>query len=359
MNEPLDLTFGVELEFVIRVLPSMVQDRVRELNEMLADYDGAIGPRQAVYFDISETLRSISLEVYPFTVRALDRGYEKWTVDHDSSIIPRQGINEKGPLGKYTYIPIEVKSRVLLFDDFSLTEIRKAVTAINLRHNVTVNSSCGLHVHVGNLKRGFPLQTLRNFSTFVAAFERQLSTLHDSDRLHSSWAVPLSASSSLAGLSRLGRARALTQVRDLSSLVRLVNPCFYRHTAYNLLHLVPLDSPKALRTVEFRQHAATMEPARIVPWIQVAAGLVRFAHCAGPLAVTRLVVERANDPDFDVVQLLRAVGLGPVASYYRRRLQSELLLTPVDEQDIVDQERPPSRLDGWTLDKIEEHEADS
>ena len=87
--------------------------------------------------------------------------------------------------GEVLFSDMEVISRVLPYEDDSLKEIWKVLWTINQKTKAIVvpNSpawigpstgsatfapqSSGLHVHVGNRNRGFPIQTIKNFLTLM------------------------------------------------------------------------------------------------------------------------------------------------------------------------------------------------
>ncbi|KAI9810631.1 MAG: hypothetical protein M1832_001230 [Thelocarpon impressellum] len=327
MNGPLDLTFGVELEFIVRVMRVAGAEQLAEVKRVYAriDPDMDLKAKHATYHAVSETLRTIGFQVYLLQEATRAKAYEEWTVGSDHSIL---AWDEKNDTTRYSFVTVEVKSPVLLFNDSNITEVRRAMHELNKRHKILLNETCGFHVHIGNLTRGFPLATLRTFAEVVTVFERQLHTLHPSHRHEDDWSAPPSSCLSLSSLPRLEQARIIAETQHLEHFLHVMHPFYSRHQAYNFVQLDP-QRPDGLKTIEFRQHEGTMDPDRAGAWITVAAGLVQWAHTASPVDLLRLLTEHANDYKFDVLALFSAVGLARVKRYYKRRLCSPLVMSPL------------------------------
>ncbi|RMY79703.1 hypothetical protein D0862_13064 [Hortaea werneckii] len=141
-----------------------------------------------------------------------DEDYTGWIVTEDHSIRTKEETTRlKDKQGHVRFYKIEVVSRVLSAEmnrdtrqsrnqpehTHSITfgeEISAVLGIINGMSGSTienipgrfypfVNSSCGLHVHVGNQQDGFPLQTVKNVLTVFALCERQIDMLHSAQRI--------------------------------------------------------------------------------------------------------------------------------------------------------------------------------
>ncbi|KAI9811729.1 MAG: hypothetical protein M1827_005274 [Pycnora praestabilis] len=101
--------------------------------------------------------------------------------------------------------------------------------------------------------------------------------------------------------------------------------------AYNLYAL------RHYRTVEFRQHAGTLDPDRITNWIQFVAGLVRWAHWAWIFGCLPLVSKYAGTDEafetFSVLDLMREVGLGALVPYYKDKVNDHPAAEVKDMED--------------------------
>lgn len=88
--------------------------------------------------------------------------------------------------------------------------------------------------------------------------------------------------------------------------------------AYNMVGLTRYGYDKTRKTIEFRQHQGTLDVDKVVAWIQMVTGLVEWTRSATPVQITELLKIGGNPGDFDVVDLLRFMGLDEPADYYER-----------------------------------------
>jgi len=117
-----------------------------------------------------------------------------------------------------------------------------------------VNSSCGLHVHVGfdrNNKDG-----LKRLITLVACFEKAIfASTGTKSREQGHWC---------AGVARYGNAAAVEATAT--------------HARYHVLNLTNLESPYSRKqTVEFRAFGASLNAVKILGYIRLCVGLVEKA----------------------------------------------------------------------------------
>jgi len=139
--------------------------------------------------------------------------YSTWSVDDDSSI--QLSYEEQAVLGNdlnyFDFYSVELRSSILrsyrprpttrslsdpshthcvsYADEIAAvmarlnTVLDKEILGAGSRCSVFINNTCGLHVHVGNKHRGFPLRTVKNtLSTYVAC-ERQIDAMHATNRI--------------------------------------------------------------------------------------------------------------------------------------------------------------------------------
>ncbi|KAI9835367.1 MAG: hypothetical protein M1838_005320, partial [Thelocarpon superellum] len=129
----------------------------------------------------------------------------------------------------------------------------------------------------------------------------------------------------LGALKPWERAKAIANTTTLRELIELMTPCSYRYVSYNFLSLLPEEEQH--RTIEFRQHAGTMDIVQIVNWVSLCGGLVEYAHCASPLDFTETLLYNASRPDFDLCDLLEEIGMDLLIPFYETNRESEMIPT--------------------------------
>lgn len=313
--EPLTLTFGVELECVLRFDPGRYT-----FNRLL--------PEESVREDVRTVFNDNGYPVYSEGEPSDRPGscYEKWDVGNDSSInVPE--LWEPWDEARFGYCPMELRSPALPYTAASLSQVEEVFRLLFAKFDVMVNDSCGLHVHVGNEVKGFPLQTLKNFCILTTTFERELESLHPPSRINNKHAKSSGALfAGVAGMSSWDVGRIVKATHNEEDFVlRLQN--IEKGYAYNLLNI---RQPK--RTIEFRQHEATVNVNDIVKWVELACGLVEKAHefaiedhydqDQNSLRHSRLD-DYLNDtyylPNRSILNVLANLGLGELAAYYSGR----------------------------------------
>ncbi|KAI9800211.1 MAG: hypothetical protein M1825_004195 [Sarcosagium campestre] len=346
MADPLELTFGVELEFCVRFRTNDVgkesiltkTENGTENGKMMMVEMGMTGDKKFILLLIAQRMRRAGLEVNDVRLSGWEGykdDYSKWTVDTDNTIWASH--DPCKPRGKWKYVAVEVKSPVLKTVPASLQKVWEVVELIKANFAVFVNDTCGLHVHIGNENHGFPLTTLKNFAMLVAVFERQINCLHPQPRLNCVWAWSPSACIGLIDKSRLSMA---SEIASYTSLPRFISrmTAGSRFDAYNFENLTRQD--RDVKTVEFRQHEGTMEAPRILAWIQFCAGLIKYSQSVSLSRITEICIGHANDPEFDIASFMELVGLQSVAPYYL-----DHLLSLPDMSEKPPKETPDA--DGW------------
>ena len=245
---------------------------------------------------------------------------------------------------------VELISRVFsYYDDDWHGELEQILHVLHELFNTTestfpfrllVNETCGLHVHVGAGKgqnHRFPLSTLSKLFQIVTGFERLLSEMHPTSRLHEPAcktpsqffrrrrASPTarrrsgSASHPLAWCDLI--AQAALHAGGLDALMGAEDG--HGH-AYNFDNNIVGGAAQVVprkQTVEFRQHRGTLELLEIVAWCEVVTALVAFCGRATTADVRALLGGRVEDADYLLDDLLRDVGVqDDVREYYFWRL---------------------------------------
>ena len=211
---PLNLTLGIEFEFLLLVsrFPEEATNDNRHTDDGI----------DLVHSVLSQPLRATCVtcvEEHTFQLPLAHVGstnYRKWIVDEESSIeLTRDERNALGSARKFHHpYQIELKSRILkralnlrtssnpessghmhqidcnqeihaVLNQFE--ESFNAPEGVSRTHaRMVVNQKCGLHVHLGNGHRGFPLRTVKYVVFTYIANERAVDSLHSLDRVDGS-----------------------------------------------------------------------------------------------------------------------------------------------------------------------------
>ncbi|KAI0124318.1 putative amidoligase enzyme-domain-containing protein [Xylariales sp. AK1849] len=265
-----------------------------------------------------------------------------WVVDTDTSV------GEVSNL-QYGYLPVEIKSPVLYYDEESIQLVKHVVNLLVSEYCILSNHSSMLHVHVGRGIGGYSMNDLRMISSVLFAAAPRLDQLHP---IHcgplTEWAPGMRTLSMMANLSektaqeavekrkgpetinpsdmpanadqkvmtlvddeRLSRfsspyhdqARSLhtyssTNGKDTSIETVWADPEAYEahyRSAYNFRNLMAY--PVTKKTIEYRQHVGTMSAVAIENWIRVTAGIIDFCVHAPFLSAINPVLQKLDQPD--------------------------------------------------------------
>ena len=288
-------------------------------------------------------LRRAEVPTNDYDLRRIhDYDTSKWTVDVDGTVMPHDELD--GPTLKLAggqvieindslrdnvhFIDVEVKSRILLVNEISFLEIQSAVTAITKNLPVVVNHHCAFHVHVGNRDKGFPFNMIKDFVYLVLMAEAQINEIHPPDRLSGSCAHQLSLAFNTKDRHPLGMAQIVEDFQSLDELVMFLHShrpwrgeeegVFDKYFAYNFLGLLQGDPAKKARkvTIEFRQHAGTLDPNVALRWTLFAASAVVASRNMTSFFKANLLA-KVNDPGYDIFALLTDLDLGYLAEAFQ------------------------------------------
>jgi hypothetical protein len=345
-SEPL-LTFGVELEFVVPMLPEGVEDEGK-LFDSRQVYGLTAGQeehsREAIRYlqtHIANTLKAHGVRPWPATEeRGPDVRLSHWIVDIDTTV--------KVPNEKFQWYGVEVQSPPLYTTKESTEQVKKVAEILKNSYRTNTNRPYSLHVHVGDGYNGFPVQQLRKLTALLWVFEPQLSQCHPSHRLTNGHCGSLWENTILGGqqiqagkttrregLESIPKAETSAQISDLVSH----RPTLGR-TAYWFGNLIPgqnvnyYDDIK--RTVEFRQHEGTLNAERIEHWVRVCIWLVRYAREMPQFEIEDLCRENANRSlgEYSIKELPTELGQEDDARYYHERLRQGLI-EPDEEEGAL------------------------
>lgn len=345
MNHPLQLTFGVELECLVKYDPSKYESDVATLN---------CSPRTsreerfeiAVRRDIRSALQSIGI---PVNQNQESARVQKWSITSDDSI---------EYYDEHNCVDVEIKSPAYNYSERALAQVKKAIEQILNHFDVKVNKSCGFHVHVGNQRKGFPLQTLKQFCILTTVLEPHFNCLHPYERVSGLGSTFARGSTELfLGTNPWDISLLIQGMQSHTELVKRYAKAGIRWDRFQAYNLIPLvDDPK-YQTIEFRQHEATTDPTAIRKWIKLACGLVMNAHNIAKEQLTNLIWEFAfskNPSKAAVLDLLHRLQLNGVANYYsqhelythRRPLHAWVDKTLEDATDVHNGYFAPESVNG-------------
>ena len=349
MPDPLHLTFGVEIECVVVFGPDEFEAAIPLAEGFLWDKQQSLRLahddklRIICRNKVIQILRDHGFQTYGYNHSGVQKGDQKWTVEPDASVVIEDGRRVDG----YLECDVEIKSPALRFCPEALKRLKRLVSVLKAQFRVEVNASCGFHVHVGNRRSGFPLQTLKHLCMLTAMFEHQFNSLHSPDRVGNNPSAK-APSALFRGQNPWDTVAEIQDCRSRGQLVRLIasdgrglDRCF----AYNLL---PLVVAGAQRTIEFRQHRGTVQAAEMIGWVELVAGVVDAMHHIGTDCLTGLISTCAFDRKFTVLELLGRLNLGASSTFYRGRLhvhpRPEPLWVPGRKRKDVVAEAGPRRL---------------
>lgn len=218
---------------------------------------------------------------------------------------------------EYGYCDVSIKSPASPLSQQAFSEIEDVLDILSSIADLEVifDSSCGLHVHVGNESAGFPLQTLKNVSILTTVFEAQFSSLHPPERVLNNEYIKRQ-SAVFAGKSPWDIAMEIQLCQNTDELVGLWtkgNGESDKNLACSLLQMV---AKPGFQTIEFRQHKTTMEVGEICKWVELTTALVRYAHEVAFEDLMRVVEDIAFDPGRDIADLLCSLGMTAMADNY-------------------------------------------
>ncbi len=342
MPSPLNLTFGVELECIMFFDPTIFEPALKSADGILWSQKPPHMSRESKLSTLFRRHVGDFLMEKGFPTYASQGGDQKWTISNDTSIE-----TEDSPRATDGWLQcdIEIKSPALRFCPKALRRVEKVVQLITEKFDASVNTSCGMHVHVGNRKKGFPLQTLKNLCMLTTMFEHQLNSLHPPHRIGN-----LHAKGPSAVFGAQNPWDTLQKIQSCESKVKLVQ--LYakdedlpdKSFAYNLCPMVF----GLHKTIEFRQHEGTLEWPKIMNWIQVVGGIVNAMHEIDAFRLAQLISTCAFDPQFTITDLLLRLKLDDLVPCYQNSLHMNERPGPIwPERSAEAGLRLINRLERW------------
>jgi hypothetical protein len=311
--------------------------------------------KSSVYQHIADTLVAAGL---PVTISSLslvqEHAVNEWRIGEETLATPT--------LAPYAWIPCEIASAALPFNDESLSKAASICRLLQGNYVIHCNEDCGLHLHVSAGKdppRVLDFATMRKLVAFLWAFEPQINTIHPRYRRNSKYCKSWHRYSALAeslqdeqyvplfiskGISAI---KAASTMDELLSLIaddpsnRNMNCNVLPARKFNSLQkLQKVPASKHLPTIEFRQHRGTMDDVEVTIWITLVLGIVDYCQRVDIGEFDNLLLNilpehwlKKGNGDivgkecsivpvqgrFTAIDLLRRIGLAEAAIYYLGR----------------------------------------
>ena len=353
-SEHLPLTIGLEFEFALVAL--LPQDRVDTIEAVSVPWVSPIVwskfaiARNFYEQELREELAN-KIRARGFDCETRSINYSTWVVNLDASIGPYPGAEDDDQVRSFRlldgtvvretssgrarrrvcFTQVELISPVLQFDPdtfetTTLVEIRSVLEAVR-EMPVLLNRSCGFHVHIGRQAFGFNVKTLKNLLSIVSIGQFQLDQIFSADRLQNSSCAPVTAFMNpheLKDVFRIGRT--IENVQLIDDLVGLVHRSRHnrnwisqlnREMAWNFLNL-RTDGPSSKKTIECRQHQATLDVDAIHRWILLTTSLVSLSD--NPNFVFAPIIAkmgRFQKSNYNLLEFLKDLGLSHIARMYQ------------------------------------------
>lgn len=187
---------------------------------------------------------------------------------------------------------------------------------------------------------------------FFYTFDELMAPIHPPSRSEHDWAHNIRDVFQLPVSNSWSISEALEAIFDTNNIEELDFGFGGRRPAVNIKNLRNGGMP-GKKTIEFRQHAGTLEPERVQAWIQTVGGIVDWCYRVSGKEYAELVEDSAEQMDQGdayapgtAVELLQAIGLKEPAKFYGRRLKNtngkepegEMILRgrPLSEEYVVD-----------------------
>ncbi|EPE34373.1 hypothetical protein GLAREA_10067 [Glarea lozoyensis ATCC 20868] len=329
------LTFGIEFEFVVEIgEDDKAKMKTENLKLTPQDYTKV---RKYVASMLSPVMKHKTRTTYSKIQENGIPDFSTWYVTVDGTI-------EKRRSRKQLSYPIELISPALDFSNNSICEVEKACKAITNGCHVDVNKSCGLHVHIGNHDNDLKWEDMRKFVAIVWTFEPHIVQIHPTNRhtkvqcciireryLNKDEKDPNVIDDPKVAMKKIMRYKSLIELKQEHEVDHVC--------AYNLGKLItppegenadPISYPPGLtanktgKTIEFRQHRATLNTEETISWLHLCAGLYKLAQALDDASLEALleiwvdVLPDAKLQGLDYI-IRNILCLPKVADFYKAR----------------------------------------
>jgi hypothetical protein len=282
--------------------------------------------------------------------------YTRWMVtsDHSLTSFTREEkaayftATKEDELDSWDTSGIELVSPPYSSIDMAQDDIAAIVASLTTQTtSITTNTSCGLHVHIGTPSGAhLPLKTLQHLSHILLIYEDEISRLHPGHRRQRPDEIVTNRENFYAEGDEPVERSVVDE--ETSKIVTKKFDCTYKalesirrsifdevDAAENGLHALQLrvgmlrghivnfaliNRKSGPQTIEFRQHAGSIDAVEIAHWVGFCMGLVRLAerYAAGNGSCR----VKTWDDEIDIEDLFEEIGLGEEGKlFYRGRIE--------------------------------------
>lgn len=324
------LSFGIELE-------------VLHLFHKNAEIRGALTKASTTeaYPVAFLLLKDSGLPLKSKTAPKKDDDLSKWQIVKDSSLIPMRPEDIGAALTKrctllpdITFVdgsdaekwsnrPMEMVSPKYESISGALKDLQRLTNHLESSESfLTHDRFCGLHVHVGLADdTAFPLKVVQCLAFATIMYEVETDKLHPKHRnngLHSEsnrsmFVIDKSEGASVQYIEgfpwNLAKVKTVRKrIFDCTTLTQLQDLIGQnRQYMYNFSHIAEHMEP--LRTIEFRQHDASVDPQEIMHWVVFCRALVVWAYKLAAEAEPLKHLTAWDQKDLAITKLLENLDL--------------------------------------------------
>jgi hypothetical protein len=237
-------------------------------------------------------------------------------VENDPSIKFPKG----GGAGAYNWYQIEIKTPAYYFAEKAVDTVKKVCEVLSCAYRINCNQSCGIHVHVGNAKKGFSFETLRNLYATLWTFEPQIQTIHPEHRLKGNrYCKNLRETSMMSsktyqpGRSKTARVleHLLYNTHTMQQLANREVGVIGGRSAYAMDNIQHEPSDEMKNAIEFRQYRATLNPEESANWARFCVGMLEVADSADGGRLGNFLDRHIEDTpkEFTLGEVLVSLGM--------------------------------------------------
>ncbi|TGO44465.1 hypothetical protein BCON_0514g00040 [Botryotinia convoluta] len=323
-------SFGIEFEFLIAFLakPSIENPNPSDPRTVYfpstpednapAYFQIPVGKEDwanewSIYAHIKRSLASIGLPTEPGKANS---NFAMWEVTRDGSITPpkpphRRNKKAYADWQAYTYYPIEVRTPAYYYCEDALRDVADFCKIMRKNYLVTVNESCGLHVHIGYGAQGFTLPHLRRLGAMIQAFEPQFDSIHPEHRIDSrnDHCVSFRGNTYFQWKYSQDHGRSPRVLKTIATLLACESRDAFRtcvasegaagahsFVGHKMAWNFDRMGTETRRredfipdTVEFRGHEASLDVEVVENWVRVLVGLVEYSRSPEPWGLGELL----------------------------------------------------------------------
>lgn len=322
------MTFGIELEFLAVyprnifheiVQPGDTSDAITALSRAFTDAGVPSCGHESLEDD-----EDINMD---------GENYTKWSVKDEGGLELSE--REQAVMDEHELSPehrvqaVEISSRRFTFAEHWQDELKAVLSVFDhfrqLGVHFITNSSTGFHLHIGFGDARMHLATAKNVFQLCTAFEDRLDSLYTTKRIDENaavlaeghfnaglawhfqnnkktdfgsnifhWLVSIEEATTYEALGKFFRNLILNNNPHSEAFTYTVNS---HYSTLNMDNLYPNDfRDEPTYTIEFRQHAGTLNFDEICSQIELKRSLVRFCHVAKDIDFLQLCSQVSNPP---------------------------------------------------------------